>query len=130
MQDSRRYGGVLAISWHDRSLVPERLWGDFYAALLKQIDSASPWFGTARDVVAWFRSRRAISFSGVQHSEQGIEINLQNVFTGAKPDFAVRLSWTDDCGQLRQKDVPVAGRNTVLIEQPVPRALATCSSAA
>ena len=31
IENATRFGGVLTINWHDRSLGPERLWGDAYA---------------------------------------------------------------------------------------------------
>ena len=30
IENATRFGGVLTINWHDRSLGPERLWGDAY----------------------------------------------------------------------------------------------------
>ena len=30
IENAARFGGVLTINWHDRSLGPERLWGDVY----------------------------------------------------------------------------------------------------
>ena len=58
-----RFGGVVVINWHDRSLAPERLWGERYRALIAQVEAAGrPWFATASDAVAWFRWRRSISF--------------------------------------------------------------------
>jgi hypothetical protein len=63
---SRELGGVLTILWHDRSHAPERLWGDFYERLVHRLRSAAGWFGSARDVVDWFRKRRAVRFESVE----------------------------------------------------------------
>jgi len=52
------FGGALTINWHTRSLSPERLWGDFYARLLDQIQDYRVWFATAEQVIRWFRMRR------------------------------------------------------------------------
>src|SRR4030095_1742521 len=30
VNDMRKFGGALMVNWHDRSIAPERLWGDFY----------------------------------------------------------------------------------------------------
>jgi hypothetical protein len=57
-----KFKGVLTISWHERSLVPERLWGDFYVHLLQELQFHHAWIGSARQVVAWFRQRRSIIF--------------------------------------------------------------------
>jgi hypothetical protein len=60
----RRFGGTLVINWHDRSLVPERLWDRSYRALLSEVEHENRvWFATAGDAVAWFRWRRSIKFA-------------------------------------------------------------------
>jgi len=60
-----RFGGVLTINWHDRSLGPERLWGDAYVTLLHDLRARTPWFATALQTVSWFRKRRAASFARI-----------------------------------------------------------------
>jgi len=57
-----RFGGVLTINWHDRSLAPERLWGDFYSELIQDLKSRRAWFSTASQATAWFRKRRSAEF--------------------------------------------------------------------
>jgi hypothetical protein len=60
---ARRFGGALVLNWHERSLAPERLWGDFYVKLLRLIaEDARVWFTTAGRAVEWFRWRRTIRF--------------------------------------------------------------------
>jgi hypothetical protein len=58
----RTHGGVLTILWHDRSHGPERFWGNFYLRLLRRLKDFDVWFGTASQVVEWFRARRAVTF--------------------------------------------------------------------
>jgi hypothetical protein len=58
-----QFGGALVINWHDRSLAPERLWGDFYERLLEETKSRRVWFGTGSEVVGWFRKRRLTKFT-------------------------------------------------------------------
>jgi hypothetical protein len=65
LENAVRHGGVLTINWHDRSIAPERLWGDFYAALLDDLSAKSAWFSTAAHAVSWFRKRRAAVFERV-----------------------------------------------------------------
>jgi peptidoglycan/xylan/chitin deacetylase (PgdA/CDA1 family) len=62
IENVTRFGGVLTINWHDRSLGPERLWGDAYLDLLRDLRARTPWFATALQAVSWFRKRRAASF--------------------------------------------------------------------
>ncbi|MGZ5023655.1 MAG: hypothetical protein ACXWBS_02200 [Chthoniobacterales bacterium] len=60
--NAERFGGVLTINWHDRSIAPERLWDDFYIALVRELKERGAWMPTAAEAVAWFRNRRESSF--------------------------------------------------------------------
>jgi hypothetical protein len=62
---ARKFGGVLTLLWHDRSHGPERFWGEFYAKLLRTLKSLDGWFGSAAQVVSWFRKRREVRFEQV-----------------------------------------------------------------
>ena len=75
IENAARFGGVLTINWHDRSLGPERLWGDAYVNLLRDLRARTPWFATASQTVAWFRKRRATSF--VNNTQEGGSIRVQ-----------------------------------------------------
>lgn len=66
IDNATRLGGVLTVLWHDRSHGPERFWGDFYIKLLQTLRSRNPWFGSAAQVVGWFRKRRAVRFERVE----------------------------------------------------------------
>jgi hypothetical protein len=70
---AHRFGGTVVINWHDRSLVPERQWGQPYADLLSDVkDGDRAWFGTAAQAVDWFRWRRSIRFS--RDAQGGVSI--------------------------------------------------------
>lgn len=56
-----RFGGVLTVNWHDRSLAPDRLWDQPYIDLLDELKSQGAWFATASEAVAWFKKRRSAS---------------------------------------------------------------------
>jgi len=71
-----QFGGVLTINWHTRSLSPERLWGDFYASLLHEIQAYRVHFGTARETVDWFRQRRALKFNHVEFTDECVRVTL------------------------------------------------------
>jgi hypothetical protein len=58
-----RFGGVLTVNWHDRSLAPERLWDGPYRWLLAECKKRGAWFATAAQAVAWFQKRRAVRFA-------------------------------------------------------------------
>ncbi len=59
LENFTRFGGAFTINWHDRSIAPERLWGEFYIKLLTTLKQRSAWFATAGQAVGWFRQRRA-----------------------------------------------------------------------
>jgi peptidoglycan/xylan/chitin deacetylase (PgdA/CDA1 family) len=57
-----KHGGVLTVLWHQRSLGPERLWGDFYKRMIRNLKEKRAWFGATADVEDWFRLRRSAGF--------------------------------------------------------------------
>jgi hypothetical protein len=61
---TRELGGVMTISWHERSLVPERQWDGVYRGLLDALQGRGATVLRARDVVSWFRARRAVDLEG------------------------------------------------------------------
>ena len=65
IENATRFGGVLTINWHDRSLGPERLWGDAYVTLLDDLRARTPWFATAAQAISWFRKRRSAVIESV-----------------------------------------------------------------
>jgi len=84
-------GGALTVNWHTRSLSPERLWDHFYGELLGEIQKHRVWFGTAEEVIAWFRARRALAFDDVQFDEGGVRIALGGPDGAVQPPFNVRV---------------------------------------
>jgi len=65
IENATRFGGVLTVNWHDRSLAPERLWDDFYVELIEDLKSRGAWFPTASQAVSWFRKRRSAVIESV-----------------------------------------------------------------
>jgi len=37
IENALRFGGSVTVNWHDRSIAPERLWGDFYVELVDEL---------------------------------------------------------------------------------------------
>ncbi len=105
LRNSRKYAGVLTISWHDRSLVPERLWGHFYAALLAEVEKAAPWFATASEVVDWFRARRAVHFHQDSSSDR-LHVSVQNVPPHFRSTLTLRISHQDSQRRMVHRDLP------------------------
>jgi peptidoglycan/xylan/chitin deacetylase (PgdA/CDA1 family) len=68
--NAMRFGGVLTINWHDRSIAPERLWHRLYRDIIAELKSSGAWFATASQTVQWFEKRRRITaVSGVNIDE-------------------------------------------------------------
>jgi len=74
LEHARTAGGVVTVLWHDRSHAPERFWGGFYVRLVEALRGCQAWFGTASQVVAWFRQRREIRFERGLLRYEGDEI--------------------------------------------------------
>jgi hypothetical protein len=92
IENATRFGGVLTINWHDRSLGPERLWCDAYVTLLDDLRTRTPWFATAAQAVSWFRKRRATSFASVTQEGGGIRVQSAADRTdGHVPPLTVRV---------------------------------------
>lgn len=77
IEKAKIYGGVITINWHDRSLAPERLWGDFYLRLLNEIRHNRVWFATASEAVQWFRKRRSLKFKEILINGDKIRIEIE-----------------------------------------------------
>lgn len=91
IQNAREFGGTLTVLWHDRSLGPERFWGDFYIRLVNRLRSMEVWFANARQVVGWFRMRREVSFERLTSPAGSHRVKL--CYRGRKivPPLVVRV---------------------------------------
>ncbi|MBA2525507.1 MAG: hypothetical protein H0V18_06940 [Pyrinomonadaceae bacterium] len=65
VENAERFGGVVTVNWHDRSIGPERLWRSSYKDLLATLRAKGAWFGTAAETVSWFRKRRSSHIESV-----------------------------------------------------------------
>ena len=72
---ARQFGGAVTFNWHDRSIAPERLWGEFYADLICGLKREGAWCSSAGAVVSWFQKRRSVVF---HRGEQGTVATLPN----------------------------------------------------
>ena len=92
IENVTRFGGVLTINWHDRSLGPERLWGDAYKALLSDLRAPTPWFATGTQTVSLFRQRGAASFVKIGESDGSVRVVTALDSTGAAlPPLTLRI---------------------------------------
>jgi hypothetical protein len=118
-----RSGGVLTLLWHDRSHGPERFWGDFYIRLLQRLKSLNPWFGSAAQVVAWFRKRREVRFDRVETPE-GVRARLRYEGGEVDPPFCVRIyapaPGSSDRANADFVDIPWNGKSVEELELQIP----------
>ena len=91
MQDNTvRFGGVLTVNWHDRSLAPERLWDSPYRDLLAGMKSRRAWFSTASQAVSWFRKRRSATFEIDTTGQPALRVNIPADQTEILPPLKLR----------------------------------------
>ncbi|HEY7015606.1 MAG TPA: hypothetical protein VH480_22760 [Streptosporangiaceae bacterium] len=118
---TQRLGGVSTLSWHERSLVPERQWDGTYRWLLAQLRQRGAYVAPARDVVSWFSARRAADLEGA-----GIEADRLRVLaepgpgTATSPALMLRIHASrpgrGETGASGFVDIPVdAGSLTALL---------------
>ena len=91
IDDAERIGGAFTINWHDRSIAPERLWGDFYLRLLGELERRKAWLPTASKAVAWFRKRRSATLDVVRAEEGMIKVRGRVNGADRLPGLRVRV---------------------------------------
>jgi hypothetical protein len=72
------HGGCLTLNWHDRSISPERLWGDFYVALIDELKKQGAWMASGAQAVSWFRKRRSATFDEVHEEQGGVKATIRS----------------------------------------------------
>ena len=123
IENVTRFGGVLTINWHDRSLGPERLWDDAYLALLRDVRARKPWFATASQTISWFRKRREASFVRVTQDGSSVRVQGATDTTAADlPPLTLRVyngasSGHQLCskGNVLFQDLTIEGTEEVLV---------------
>ncbi|MFZ0640140.1 MAG: hypothetical protein WAN33_11955 [Candidatus Acidiferrales bacterium] len=87
-----QFGGCLTFNWHDRSIAPERLWGDTYEALIEELKNQRAWFATATQAVAWFRKRRSVVFEQVSWEHDDLTVSISVDAHDESPALLLRVS--------------------------------------
>lgn len=85
------FGGCVTVNWHDRSLAPERQWGEFYAEFVAELESKGAWFATASQAVAWFRKRRSARFEVASGERHGVRVRMDDDAGANLPDLQLRV---------------------------------------
>jgi hypothetical protein len=93
IENAGKFGGCLTVLWHDRSHGPERYWGDFYMRLIKTLRGLGGWFGTAGQVVEWFRKRRSVRFETVEAADGSARTYLSYEGEKIEPPLRIRVHY-------------------------------------
>jgi len=107
----RRFGGVITVLWHDRSHGPERFWGEFYINLVRSLKALGAWFGTAAQVVEWFRQRRAVRFARAGDGAAA-SIRLRHRGPEITPPLNIRI-YRPSSGRPAMTDLQWSGRSSL-----------------
>ena len=91
LENAMRFGGVMTILWHMRSLGPERFWGEFYIRLLEELKIRRAWITSAGAVVDWFRERRTVAFEECTWDGRQLKLKLSADGESARPEMVVRV---------------------------------------
>ena len=78
-----QFGGAITFNWHDRSIAPERLWGEFYTSLINKLKQKGGWCTSAGGVVSWFHDRRSVVFT---RADQGLEVARRGISLDPRKD--------------------------------------------
>jgi hypothetical protein len=87
-----RFGGNVTVNWHDRSIAPERLWGDFYVNLVAELKDRGAWLTTAGQAVAWFRKRRSAVFENVSREGGALRVKIAVETVDGLPGLQSRVN--------------------------------------
>jgi hypothetical protein len=93
-------GGTLTINWHDRSLAPERLWGECYRDLIQELKSRGAWFATAYEAVSWFRKRRSVEFEEDPICPNSMRARIPSSYGDGQPGLRMRIYKEQNPGEI------------------------------
>lgn len=121
---TQELGGVSTVSWHERSLAPERQWDVAYRWLLAQFRQRGARVLPAREVVSWFSDRRSVDLRGVEVDADRLQAVIdRGPLTAASPAFILRLhgshSGVDNAGASGFIDIAMDARSLSALLSPV-----------
>jgi peptidoglycan/xylan/chitin deacetylase (PgdA/CDA1 family) len=100
LDNAVRFGGTLTINWHDRSLAPERLWGEFYSDLIHDLKSRGAWFSTASQAITWSRKRRSAKFETDSSAPGGVRAHVAVDQRDNVPALRLRIHTPEKLGSI------------------------------
>ena len=106
-ENMARFGGVLTVNWHDRSIGPERFWDSAYVNLLQRARREGAWFPTAAQAVSWFQRRRSTTIENIAQDGDTLRIKV-SVGEGENDRLpGLRLRVHKNCGQTVDSLLPL-----------------------
>ncbi len=117
LDNTERYGGVLTINWHDRSLAPERLWENIFVKILEKFKKSNAWIDTAARVIRWFDKRRSVSFEELRFEQDKIKLRISSKIDDSVPDMMVRIHIPKN-GAAKERCFDIPFRNVLNDEIP------------
>ena len=115
-----QHGGTVTVNWHDRSIVPERLWGDFYVNLVNELKNRGAWFSTGLQAVSWFRKRRSAVFETVSNDSGTLRVTIGLNGNDDLPGLRLRIHRPG--GAVQDTGISAFGPNQTLelrLENPI-----------
>lgn len=117
-EHARAHGGVLVVTWHDRSLAPERLWDTFYRRLLDGFRSDGARCATVSEAVSWARLRRSARILEVERDADQVRVRLAPPGTTPDPAFLVRVEASRADGSTVSAELPWRGEEILELHLP------------
>lgn len=91
IQSIELYGGVITLNWHQRSLGPERQWGDFYTQIINYLKQHETWFASCTEAVSWFAKREAATFEKVEVFDRVLKVDIKKPARDLLPAIKLRV---------------------------------------
>ena len=91
VDQARQFGGAVTFNWHDRSIAPERLWGEFYENLIGGLKQKGAWCSSAGNVVSWFQARRSVVFKQRGHEVEVTRMKIDMAYGKNVPGLRLRV---------------------------------------
>ena len=91
IQSIELHGGVITINWHQRSLGPERQWGDFYTQILNYLKQRETWFAGGTEAAKWFAKRRKAAFVKVEVADRVFNVEIKKPADELLPAIKLRV---------------------------------------
>jgi hypothetical protein len=91
IENTAELGGCMTTNWHDRSILPERLWDACYRNLIRELARRDVWFATAGRAIFWFKKRRSVVFERDSAGSDAIFAKVTAETDASVPGLRLRI---------------------------------------